>query len=198
MSFTVVTFILDRRLADIGVRHYKTLFVEDAPESLAEYRSQITSDIGRRPMLLFDYGGIDSGLTDDGSRFAIVLIPDRMVNWSDLDRDGYEQRKLVVLEKVSERLEQSYPGFRDIVVTSDVATPRTMMRYTGNPQGAVYGFSQSPLQAGLFRFPIKSPVSGLYFSGAWTYPGGGFTGALWSGWSCAHEVLGREPEPPDR
>jgi len=36
--------------------------------------------------------------------------------------------------------------------------------------------------------PNKSPVKNLYFASAWTNPGGGFTGAILSGWFCANEL----------
>jgi phytoene dehydrogenase-like protein len=41
---------------------------------------------------------------------------------------------------------------------------------------------------GLFRLPNKSPIPGLYFASAWTYPGHGFGGTIISGYLCAREV----------
>ena len=87
-----------------------------------------------------------------------------------------------------ERLEKVIPGITSEIEYYEVGTPRTIVRYTLNPEGSVYGFAQIPRQAGIFRMSNKSPIERLYFASAWTTPGGGFTGAILSGWSCANEV----------
>jgi prolycopene isomerase len=47
--------------------------------------------------------------------------------------------------------------------------------------GSINGFEQSVRQAGaLKRFPMHYPVKGLYQVGAWTFPGGGYMGAVLS------------------
>ena len=193
MSFTQISFTFRSKLSELGIKRYKTFFAEKPVHSLKEYKTLIKSDYDSRPFLLSDYGQINSGLTNKDASFAIILIPDRYENWSKLNKIEYKIQKKRVFESIINRLEKAYPGIKEELEYSEIATPVTMKRYTGNPEGAIYGFAQNPLTAGLFRFPIKSPVSGLYFSGAWTYPGGGFTGVLWSGWACAHEILGHEP-----
>lgn len=194
MSFTQISMTFNSQLSDLGIQHYKTLLLEENAGSLKDFRRLIESDFQIRPLLLNDYGQIDSGLADRDESFAVVLIPDRISNWENLDGQEYRKRKKEVFNIVLKRLERICPGISDALVYHEVATPRTMKRYTGNPEGAVYGYAQNPLQAGLFRLPVKSPVKGLFFAGAWTYPGGGFTGTLWSGWSCAYEIMGREPD----
>ncbi|MFM6221750.1 MAG: FAD-dependent oxidoreductase, partial [Dolichospermum sp.] len=51
-----------------------------------------------------------------------------------------------------------------------------------------YDVAAIPSQVGLFRLPNKSPIPGLYFASAWTYPGHGFGGTIISGYLCARQV----------
>lgn len=60
--------------------------------------------------------------------------------------------------------------------------------FTLNPKGTPYGYAQIPEQAGRKRLPLDSPIKGLYFASAWAFPGGGFTGAILSGFLCARKV----------
>ena len=39
------------------------------------------------------------------------------------------------------------------------------------------------------RIKQKSPIENLYFASAWTFPGGGFGGAIFSGYLCAIGIL---------
>jgi prolycopene isomerase len=57
----------------------------------------------------------------------------------------------------------------------------TNRHYTGNTQGAIYGFEQSMNNAFMNRISNETPVKGLYLAGAWGDPGGGYEGALRSG-----------------
>ena len=64
-----------------------------------------------------------------------------------------------------------------------------MERYTLNHQGAAYGWDVTPEQVGPNRIQHRSPVSGLYFAGHWTAPGGGVYGVSVSGVQIAQQIL---------
>jgi len=69
----------------------------------------------------------------------------------------------------------------------DAATPRTLEAWTGTPEGALYGFDQSVNGR---RPHFRSPVRGLYFAGASTYPGAGIESVIISGMICANDIAG--------
>jgi prolycopene isomerase len=71
----------------------------------------------------------------------------------------------------------------------EVATPRTMHRYTLSPEGAIYGFSQTVNQAALMRLSQETRIKGLFLAGAWTRPGGGVHGCFISGIEAAELAL---------
>ncbi len=73
------------------------------------------------------------------------------------------------------------PGLSEMIAVSEAATPLTNWRFTGNTDGAIYGFEQSMQNAYMSRIRNKTPIKGLYLAGAWGEPGGGFAGVLRSG-----------------
>ena len=54
-------------------------------------------------------------------------------------------------------------------------TPLTNVRYTGNPGGAIYGYDFGVDNAYMTRVTPRTALDGLYLTGAWSMPGGGFT-----------------------
>jgi phytoene dehydrogenase-like protein len=88
-----------------------------------------------------------------------------------------------------DRLNKLIPGIKEEIEYCEVGTSKTIKRYTLNPEGTAYGFSQIPKQAGRKRIPQKAPVENLFFASAWTVPGHGFSGAIMSGYWCAQEIL---------
>lgn len=62
--------------------------------------------------------------------------------WTDLNEEAYAAAKRDCREKFFDRGQSYLPGFRDHVVATDMFTPRTIERYTGHVNGAVYGAPQ--------------------------------------------------------
>ena len=104
-------------------------------------------------------------------------------------RADYKAKKDEVAKIFIERLDRLIPGIKDQIEHYEVGTPKTIERYTLNPKGTPYGFAQIPSQASVRRMKNRSTLENLYFASAWTMPGGGFIGAILSGWSCAKEIL---------
>jgi prolycopene isomerase len=65
----------------------------------------------------------------------------------------------------------------------------TNVRYTGNYRGAIYGWDQTLDNSGPQRLPIATPIKNLYLAGAWTQPGHGYGGVIWSGLQCFGEIM---------
>lgn len=127
---------------------------------------------------------IDPSLAPDGEHLVIAksLVPyDATTSWR-VDKDEFGRRLLA-------RTETVVPGLRDHLTFMEGATPRTMERYTLNNAGAVYGWEQSPDQAGLNRLSHRSPVDGLWLTGHWTQPGSGILTVLVSGLQTTQLVL---------
>ncbi len=71
-----------------------------------------------------------------------------------------------------------------------MATPYTIKRYTLNPDGAVYGFAQTP---GKKVIDASKLPDNIHFASAWGKTGGGFSGAICGGYICAITLLRKKP-----
>jgi all-trans-retinol 13,14-reductase len=79
--------------------------------------------------------------------------------------------------------------FREHVTHLETATPVTHERYTASTGGTPYGLAN---WGGLGARPdTRTPVAGLYVTGANTRTGSGVAGAVLGGLTCAGHVLGR-------
>jgi phytoene dehydrogenase-like protein len=59
--------------------------------------------------------------------------------WNALSAEEYKAQKAVWLEKALAQVVKLVPDFRSSIVYSDVFTPKTIQRFTGHINGAVYG-----------------------------------------------------------
>jgi phytoene dehydrogenase-like protein len=96
------------------------------------------------------------------------------------DKEAYKAEKKKILETVTGQFEKIYPGFRSKIEASDVATPMTYVRYTGNRGGSYMTWSLVGKNATKFQV-IPKQVPGLdnfWLAGMWVMaPGGVPTGA---------------------
>jgi prolycopene isomerase len=97
-------------------------------------------------------------------------------------KDEYRKEKERIARVLSEEAKRKViRGLSSMIEVMEAATPLTNLRYTKNPQGAVYDFEQSLENSYRTRLDKKSPLKGLYFASAWTNPGGGYAPCLKSG-----------------
>jgi all-trans-retinol 13,14-reductase len=103
---------------------------------------------------------------------------------------AYHARKEEFADRLIRETERVIPGLAKDIVFREVATPITLMRYTGASNGTSYGMSMIPSQF-LHRRPgAKTAVKGLLLSGASLRTGHGIFGAMSSGVEAASMVLG--------
>ena len=91
-------------------------------------------------------------------------------------------------EKVIRKAENIIPGIKDRITVLDSATPETLQRYTGNVNGAAFGWRQIPG----FRGTKKSGIKNLYIAGHWGDMGSGVLASAYSGAKAASEILACE------
>lgn len=105
-------------------------------------------------------------------------------------KDAYNRDKQRLADILIDRVEQTLiPGLREAIEVKEIGTPLTNVRYTCNYRGGIYGWDQTVRNAMPNRLAQKTPISNLYLSGAWTQPGGGYEGVIWSGLRCFAEVM---------
>lgn len=132
----------------------------------------------------------DPSLAPEGEHLVIVtgLVP------YDIGEPWSAARERVG-ERLVEHADHVLPGFKDSLVFSEVATPESIAAWTGNRDGAIYGWANTPNQSTPKRLPRVTPISGLLLSGHWTEPGTGSVRTLYSGAQTAQIALGMETFP---
>ncbi|MFO0400017.1 MAG: FAD-dependent oxidoreductase [Sphingobacteriia bacterium] len=174
---------------DLGNQNYATFLFHPSARNMKAFLASLQGDDWEtKPLDFMDYSQLDSDLCPPGKSFVTMGSLDYMCNWEGLDEQAYALKKAKVTQIILKRLEQHFPGVVQHIEHYELATPRTLARYTANPQGTAYGYAQLNEQSGLKGFEHRSPIPGLYFASAWTNPGSGFTGVIAGGYDCAIEV----------
>jgi YbgC/YbaW family acyl-CoA thioester hydrolase len=178
---------LGRKPASLGMPD-GAVFIGGAADAEGAYRASLKGELEETDIVLSNPTSIDPGSApgDKGMVHAVGLVNGRP--WFDLEGAAYLKRKRRATEALAERLERLYPGLGAAVEVQEAATPRTMHGYTRNHLGAVYGLAQTPGQSGARRPAATTPVSGLFRTGAWVLPGGGYSAATLSGLMTGRDV----------
>jgi phytoene dehydrogenase-like protein len=127
----------------------------------------------------------DPSMAPEGCTSITIMLETDYEYWNNLavDRKLYKKKKEEISRQVVELLEQRFPGISSQVEVTDVATPLTFIRYTGNWQGSFEGWLLTPENAGVMMKPMPQTIPGLknfYMCGQWVEPGGGLPTAVMS------------------
>jgi len=175
LSPSILTLYLgfDKPLNKLGNDSYSTIFFPENSKF---------GDVSAENWSICDYSQIDSGLTEDGKSFAVIVEMDYINNWKQFSDEEYKKAKNEKITDLLSKLEIEIPNVKKHIIYSELATAKTNERYTLNPDGAVYGFAQTTNQSFINRVQNRSIIPNITYASAWTMPGGGFTGAILSGY----------------
>jgi len=128
----------------------------------------------------------DPTLAPEGKTSLVVMMGSRYDYWKELARDkaAYEAKKDQAARTIVELLDRRFPGLAQQVEMTDVATPLTFERFTGNWQGSFEGWLITPDNAHTMMKPMSQTLPGLgnfFMCGQWVEPGGGLPTAVRSG-----------------
>jgi len=134
LSFVESILILDKEPAEMG---YNTTITFYNNSDRFAYR---------KPVELVD---VSSGVICCPNNFQLEYpLPEGVIRitnlanfdlWNSLDEEEYKARKAAWLETALQEVVRFVPDFRDSIIFSDVFTPKTIHRFTGRINGAVYG-----------------------------------------------------------
>jgi prolycopene isomerase len=163
----------------------------------ADYEACLRGDIENAGFAVCVYDNIFEGYSAPGTSSLQLLVLSGYDPWRRFEADydagektAYRREKNRWAEILIKRAEAALiPGLTGMIAVQEAATPLTNRRYTGNTDGAIYGFEQSMDNAYMNRIPNRTPVAGLYLAGAWGNPGGGFGGVFRSGQSAFQALM---------
>lgn len=108
------------------------------------------------------------------------------------DLERYRAEKARIAEVVVDVLERTHPGLRSGIEVTDVSTPATVIRLTGNWRGSMEGWLPTP-QIGLRPLPNRLPrLANFYMAGQWVVPGGGLPGGLMSARAAIRDLCAQD------
>ena len=154
-----------------------------------DYQSCLKGEIDKTGFAVTVYDNLFEGYSCPGTSTLMLLSLSGYEPWRKFEADykagrkeAYNKEKTRWTDILIRRAEEMLiPGLSSMIEVKEAATPLTNWRYTGNTDGAIYGFEQSMDNAYMNRINNRTPVKGLYLAGAWGNPGGGYTGVLRSG-----------------
>ena len=177
-----------KEIKSIGCKNYSTFIFGNDINNIKDLKKNNQGSWENRGFVFVDYGQIDSKLAPKGKSVGAICAADYIKDWEELNEEDYLNKKKEIAEILISRLEKVIPGIKEQIEYYEVGTPKTIKNYTLNPKGSPYGYAQTLDQSGMNRVPLNSPIKNLYFAGAWSTPGGGFTGAIISGFLCGKMV----------
>jgi all-trans-retinol 13,14-reductase len=153
------------------------------------YQGALASDPRKAGLLVTLYDNAYKGYSSPGTSTVVVMMLSGYEPWRRFEadyfagrKDAYRTEKERIARALIEEAEKwVIPGLSSMIEVMEAATPLTNIRYTGNPEGAIYGYEQSMDNAYMTRLEQRTPFKGLYLASAWTKPGGGYRPCLRSG-----------------
>ena len=101
----------------------------------------------------------------------------------------YEALKEKMKAAILAEVEQHVPGLSSLVAWSELSTPLSTEHFTAHPQGEIYGIPATPKRFTRSYLQVKTPVPGLYLTGADALILG-VMGAARAGLLCAAAIAG--------
>ena len=162
----------------------------------AEYAACLSGDVEHSGFTVTVYDNAFEGYSQPGTSTVMLFCQSGFGPWRDFEEDyvagnraAYNEEKERWAASLIRRAEELViPGLSSMIEAKLTASPLTNLAFTGNSEGAIYGFEQSMDNAYFTRIPNETPVKGLYLASAWGNPGGGFVGALSGGRAAFTEL----------
>ncbi len=172
---------------ELGILSHINMFFPDADIDGCFYKQSRGNSVRVKGFSVTAHGISDSQFIKE-HHHTLSVVAGTSPYWLDLGVQQYQQEKKRVTEEMITRVERYFPRLRQHIIVHDLCTPKTMKRYTSNPQGAIMGLSCT---AGLHKRIIsatKLPFKNVVMGSAWTNRLGGFMQSMKSGIIAAESV----------
>lgn len=129
---------------------------------------------------IMDYS-FDPTMAPEGKSVIVIRFESPWDLWKEMSKEDYQVEKERIRQDAIALLEKNFPGITQSIEVSDVATPKTTVRYTGVWKGSYEGFIPSSKN---ISKSLKMSLPGLenfYMAGQWLFPGGGLPPSALSG-----------------
>lgn len=169
--------------------HWATYFLEE-PELIGGLE---------RTTLGVKHYAFDTSLAPEGKAVIEVMMESTYDYWQRIyGRRLYDTEQRQVCNQVTEYLERFYPGIGNQIEVSDVATPLSYERYTGNWLGSTCGWllTDRTMVKMITGLPKKlRSLRNFYMAGQWVEPGGSVPVVAMSGRNAVQLLCHDDRQP---
>jgi len=179
------------------------IFVFQTYDLEQDYQWTLNFEFEKAGYAITLFSNIDSSLAKDNKFVAMLLQLHPYDYWTkyqeayDADKkEEYNKEKDRLAGALIKRAEKIIPDLSKHVEVIEIATPLTLKRYTGNTNGACYGWANTvkqflPIDRILFISgrTLRMPVKNLYLSSAWTFPGEGYASVVACGYRVGKQIV---------
>ncbi|KGG15012.1 MULTISPECIES: carotenoid isomerase [unclassified Prochlorococcus] len=131
---------------------------------------------------------LDKSLAPKGHHIIHAFTPSSMAEWKRLDPPTYAKKKALACDRLITKIEQVFPGVKELITHQEIGTPRSHRRFLGRHNGS-YGPIPAMRLPGLLPMPFNSTaIESLYCVGDSCFPGQGLNAVAFSGFACAHKI----------
>jgi prolycopene isomerase len=194
--FQVFLGLKEDLISKLGIRDTE-IFVETGYDKEADFKAALNANVEHCGYSVTLYDNLYKSYSPKGRNTINIVVLQGYDHWKKYEADYWDGKKKeyrtekeriadILISKAEKAL---LPGLLNAIEVKEIGTPLTNVRYTLNYRGAIYGWDQTLDNSTPRRLPHKTPIKNLYLSGAWTQPGGGYGGVLWSGLQCFSEIM---------
>jgi phytoene dehydrogenase-like protein len=195
-SFQIFLGLKKDLIKEIGITDTE-IFYNTTYDFDADYDSMKKAEIENGGYGITLYDNVYKGYSPEGKNTINIMTLQGFEHWEKYqddyfkdNKDEYNKEKNRMADILIDKVESTLlPGLRDSIQVKEIGTPLTNIRYTSNYRGAIYGFDQTIDNSGQNRLGHSTPIKNLYLSGAWTKPGHGYGGVIYSGLECFEEIM---------
>lgn len=146
----------------------------------------------RTNFLAFRIFNFDPTFAPEGKTAVVCFMATRFheywVSLRQADKAKYDAEKMRIADEVVNAFLERFPAAKGAIEVVDVATPATVIRYTGNWKGSMEGWLMTP-ETGVKQLPLTIPrLKEFYMVGQWVSPGGGLPSGLLTARNAARMI----------
>lgn len=163
--------------------------IQSGFDTETDFKNYQACNADKCPIEVALYDSYFKGYSQPGTATLTIMILSGYEPWRRFEKDYFAGNKEAYLrekERIAriliQRVEKrAIPGLSSMIQVMEAATPLTNLRFTRNPEGAIYGYPYSVDNAFINRMRNPTPVRGLYLSSGWGSNAGSYTGGIMSG-----------------
>lgn len=162
-----------------------------------DFQNYLNCDADKFPIVIAMYDNYFKGYSKPGTSTITIMALSGYEPWRRFERDyflgnkkEYYQQKERIAKTMIKRVEEKViPGLSSMINVMESSTPLTNMRFTKNPEGAIYGYPCSVDNCFTNRIENSTPIKGLYLSSGWGKYVGSYTGGIMNGRDAFRQIM---------